>query len=194
MSGLPELEELRKRVEELAREVEELKKLVGTVKHPRISVHDPLGIGEALRRSLEGVDDGSAFVCAGIVKRKGEVIDEWNFNFTLDEVFSVHPRRIVELVSALASEQRIAILRVVVKEGSVGVSRLSEKTGLEGGELYHHLRELVRKGFIRLVRRGVYGSTFKGESALAVVSGLAFHLERPVEEEFEREMVVDEGD
>ena len=185
MINMSEIEELRRRVDELAREVEELKKIIYKKPKREISVHDPLGVSSALEKSLEGVKEGSAFVCAGIIKKNGEIYDNWNFNYTLEQVFEVHPRRIVNIISPLTNEQRINILRIILRERSVSMSQLSKETGMEGGELYHHLKELIRRGYIKLVKRGTYTITPKGEIALIIVSGLAETWEPPVEEEIE---------
>ena len=180
-----EIEELRRRVEEIAREVEEIKRVVYKKVEKKVFIHDPYGVSKALEESLREVEEGSAFVCAGVIKKGDEIHDSWNFNFTLKEVVETHPRRIVNIVSPLTNEKRIDILRLILKERTVSMSKLSEKTGMEGGELYHHLKELIRNGFIKLVRRGTYTLTTKGEIALIIVSGLAHAWEPSIEEEIE---------
>lgn len=184
---MSEIEELKKKIEKLAKEVEELKKTVCGKPRKELSIHDPHGVSKALEKSLEGVEEGSAFVCAGIIKKGKEIHDNWNFDFSLEEVFEIHPRRIVNLISPLTSEQRINILRIILKKRTVSMSQLSKETGLEGGELYHHLRELLRRGYIKLVKRGTYTITIKGEIALIIASGIAYAWESPVEEELEVE-------
>ncbi|RLE61066.1 MAG: hypothetical protein DRJ35_01520 [Thermoprotei archaeon] len=184
---MSEIEKLKKKIEELAKEVEELKKTVCGKPRKELSIHDPHGVSKALEKSLEDVEEGSAFVCAGVIKKGKEIHDSWNFDFSLEEVFEIHPRRIVNLISPLTSEQRINILRIILKKRTVSMSQLSKETGLEGGELYHHLRELLRRGYIKLVKRGTYTITIKGEIALIIASGIAYAWESPVEEELEVE-------
>lgn len=182
---MSEIDELRKRVELLTKEVEELKKLVYGKPKESFPIDASRGIGKAVSRFLEDSGKESIFVCAGVIKEDGKVKDSWSFDYSLDEVFEVHPSRIVRLLSPLTSEQRIKILRIILRNRPVSMSKLSEETGLEGGELYHHLRELMRRDFIRLIKRGTYVITPKGEIALIVASGMAFAWEPSLEEELD---------
>ncbi|MCD6563672.1 MAG: winged helix-turn-helix transcriptional regulator [Thermoproteales archaeon] len=185
MMNMSEMDELKKRVELLSREVEELKKIVYGKPKESFSMDVSRGVGKAVSKFLEDSGEESIFVCAGVIKEDGKVKDSWSFDYSLDEVFEIHPSRIVRLLSPLTSEQRIKILRIILRKRPISMSQLSEETGLEGGELYHHLRELMRRDFIRLIKRGTYAITPKGEIALIVASGMAFAWEPSLEEELE---------
>jgi len=181
-----EIEELRRELARIARELEELKRRKELLERG-LSVHDPLGVSAALKRSLRGVEEGSRFVCAGVVKRGGRVVDSWNCYFDLRSVLAASPERVAKLVAPLSSRQRVAILKALI-EGPKTPSELSRITGMRGGELYHHLKELIRSGYVEARGRGVYALTFKGEAVFSVVAGLASHLEPPTDEELEEEL------
>ena len=183
---MSEIEELKRAIVKLAKEIEELKRKKELIEK-EISVHDPLGISAALEKALEDKEEGSLFVHAGLIKRKGEPHDWWNQNFTLEKVFEVSPKRIVKFISPLTNEQRVRILRLLL-EGYNTVGDISKKTGLKGGELYHHLKELIYSGYIKAESRGVYRLTAKGEIALIMISGMAYWLEPMTEEEVEQSL------
>ncbi len=187
---MSEIEELRKKIESIARELEELKREIREKKkreEREVKLHDPRGITEALEKELEKVEEGGLFVHAGVIKRKG-VCDRWNQDFSLKEALAVHPRRLSKFISPLSSEQRVSILKILLRERPCPVSKIAEETGMEGGELYHHLKELLRHQYINLVERGVYSITPKGEIALIMNLGMAKWFEPPTEEEFAEEL------
>lgn len=183
---MSEIEELRKKVVKLAKELEELERKKELMEKSE-SIHDPLGIESALRKFLEDKEEGSIFVYAGVIKRKGIIIDSWNHSFYLEHVLRLSPKRVAKLVSPLSNEQRVAILKVILS-GTKNSSGISEKTGLKGGELYHHLKELLRTNYITTKERGVYELTMKGEIALIMISGIASWLESMTEEEIEEQL------
>jgi len=183
---MSEIEELRREVARLARELEELKRKKELMEKAE-SIHDPLGIEAALRKFLEDKEEGSIFVYAGVIKRKGVIADSWNHNFDLEHILKLSPKRVARLASPLSNEQRVAILKAILG-GVKNASGISEKTGLKGGELYHHLRELLRANYITTKERGVYELTMKGEISLIMISGMASWLESMTEEEIEEQL------
>ncbi|PIV76244.1 MAG: transcriptional regulator [Rhodobacteraceae bacterium CG17_big_fil_post_rev_8_21_14_2_50_65_11] len=58
--------------------------------------------------------------------------------------------------SALGSEQRLSILRRLVRAGPAGlpIGQLGEDVGVTGSVLTHHLKQLVSTGLVRQVRDG----------------------------------------
>lgn len=58
--------------------------------------------------------------------------------------------------AALGSEQRLAVLRCLVRAGPEGLSigALGEKTGVTGSTLTHHLKILASAGLVTQARQG----------------------------------------
>lgn len=58
--------------------------------------------------------------------------------------------------AALGSEQRLAVLRQLVRAGPQGMSigELGRATGITGATLTHHLRFLAQAGLLAQTRRG----------------------------------------
>ncbi|MEM7519765.1 MAG: winged helix-turn-helix domain-containing protein [Pseudomonadota bacterium] len=58
--------------------------------------------------------------------------------------------------AALGSEQRLLVLRALVRAGPSGLSigALGERTGVTGSTLTHHLKLLTAAGLLRQTRQG----------------------------------------
>ncbi|MEL6120666.1 MAG: metalloregulator ArsR/SmtB family transcription factor [Pseudomonadota bacterium] len=58
--------------------------------------------------------------------------------------------------AALGSEQRLAVLRSLVRAGPDGLSigELGERTGVTGSTLTHHMKILSQAGLVRQEKRG----------------------------------------
>lgn len=58
--------------------------------------------------------------------------------------------------AALGSEQRLSVLRVLVRAGPDGLSigELGERSGVTGSTLTHHMKFLAAAGLVRQVREG----------------------------------------
>lgn len=58
--------------------------------------------------------------------------------------------------AALGSEQRLAVLRVLVRAGPEGlpIGELGERSGVTGSTLTHHMKILAAAGLVRQVREG----------------------------------------
>lgn len=75
--------------------------------------------------------------------------------------------------AALGSEQRLAVLRALVRAGPDGlrVGELKDRTGLAASTLSHHLRFLSQSGLIEQTRRGreiiCVGAAYERVGALA---------------------------
>jgi len=86
---------------------------------------------------------------------------------------------VARLLSPFSNEQRILILKTLI-DGSRTSSELTQATGLEGGQLYHHLKELALAEFIEQEQRGIYALTEKGRHALLTTLAMAMTLEKRV--------------
>lgn len=78
--------------------------------------------------------------------------------------------------AALGSEQRLLVLRSLVRAGPEGVSigELGERTGVTGSTLTHHLKLLTAAGLVKQARQG--RSTICAAVAYAEVEALATFL------------------
>lgn len=69
------------------------------------------------------------------------------------------PPRVEEMAStfaALGSEQRLTVLRCLVRAGPDGMSigALGERSGVTGSTLTHHMKILAQAGLVRQSRQG----------------------------------------
>jgi ArsR family transcriptional regulator, arsenate/arsenite/antimonite-responsive transcriptional repressor len=78
--------------------------------------------------------------------------------------------------AALGSEQRLAVLRVLVRAGPEGLSigALGERAGVTGSTLTHHLKLLTAAGLLQQQKQG--RSTICAAVAYAEVQALAHFL------------------
>jgi DNA-binding transcriptional ArsR family regulator len=79
--------------------------------------------------------------------------------------------RVIEALGALAHEHRLAIFRLLVERGPVGLpaGRIAERVGLVPSSLTFHLQNLQRAGLItqrRESRQLFYSTDFSAMSAL----------------------------
>ena len=176
MSGLDEeVRELRAMVERLGREVEELKRMLvgrGEVLPSPINselIEALLGIF----RGQFGVEGRGGVAFVGSVEWSEGVVKKSFFSaIPVSDVHFMDPVRLAEMAAPLSNENRVRILQLLL-DGPKSSSELSSITGLEGGQLYHHLKELMFAGFIGSVERGKYRLTERGLMALRVLSALA---------------------
>ncbi|MEM9699010.1 MAG: metalloregulator ArsR/SmtB family transcription factor [Pseudomonadota bacterium] len=78
--------------------------------------------------------------------------------------------------AALGSEQRLSVLRTLVRAGPEGLSigTLGERTGVTGSTLTHHLKLLAAAGLVQQERQG--RSTICAAVAFEEVQALAHFL------------------
>lgn len=64
--------------------------------------------------------------------------------------------RAASTFAALGSEQRLTVLRTLVRAGSEGlrIGALGERTGVTGSTLTHHLKILTQAGLVRQEKQG----------------------------------------
>lgn len=72
----------------------------------------------------------------------------------LDGTLPVHEA--ATMFAALGSEQRLAVLRVLVRAGATGLSVgvIGDRSGISGSTLTHHLRQLSQVGLVTQDKRG----------------------------------------
>jgi len=178
MSLEEQVKELRRMVEELAKEVRGLKARVeagGEVREVVKEIEVPDYVQAVYRVFEERLRDrpnaGIVFV-GGLEKREGKIVDSFFSGVDLEDVRKVSSSRIVRILGSLANEHRVKILLSLL-QGSKSASELAEETGLEGGPLYHHLKELMLAGYIESPERGKYVLTPRGCIVIRVVAALA---------------------
>ena len=205
--SLEEVRELRRIVEELAREVERLREEVRSKPAAAVEEREPEEVGgggwgplpdymqaifKVLEEHLGEKEDAGMVFVGGIERRGGRVVDSFFSGIDLEDVLKTPPSRVVDALSPLTSENRVRILLSLLK-GAKTASELVKETGLEGGPLYHHLKELVLAGYVESPGRGRYTLTSKGciairvAAALASIPGMATPRVERMEEEFKRE-------
>jgi len=176
-----ELKELRKELSKIAEEVEKLK-----TRREQISLKpssSPLEPSSSLIKVLaeqlpDKPDAGLAFF-GGIQKKNGKIKLSYVSGHDIESIMRCSSKRVAKLLSPFSSEQRILILKTLIK-GDRSSSELSRETGLEGGQLYHHLKELALAEYIELKERGIYTLTEKGRMVLLTVLAMAYTLEKGI--------------
>jgi len=176
-----EMRELREQLSKLASKVEKLEgaeQVMSFGHHPG----PPEPIASLIRMLAERLPDkpdaGMAFF-GGIQEKDGKISSSYFSGHDLESMMTCSPKRIASLLSPFSSEQRISILKTLVK-GDKSSSELSQATGLEGGQLYHHLKELALAEYMEQRERGIYTLTEKGQMALLTVMAMASTLEKRV--------------
>jgi len=176
-----ELKELRKELSKIAKEVEKLKtRREQTSLWPQPGPPEPSAslIRVLAERLPDKPDAGMAFF-GGIQKKNGKIRSSYFSGHNLESILRCSPKRVAKLLSPFSSEQRILILKTLIK-GDKSSSELSQETGLEGGQLYHHLKELALSEYIEQKERGIYSLTEKGQMALLTVLAMACTLEKRI--------------
>ena len=77
-------------------------------------------------------------------------------NASLSPTDGLQPHEAASTFAALGSEQRLSVLRALVRAGGGGlaVGAVAERTGVTGSTLTHHLRLLALAGLVRQSREG----------------------------------------
>lgn len=129
------------------------------------------GMSEVLARLRA---PGRRVVCAGVghweagSSRTATNVMCWDG----DEPITFEQRRTAALCQALASEPRLSMLCELVA-GPRSTSDLTAATGLDRGQLYHHLRDLFLQGLVEQPERGRYRLTDRGETVVLLTAVLA---------------------
>ena len=180
MSVEKKLLELEKRISSLERELRELKSKVVETK---VSLTKPSLI-DSIKKELSKYSDEykEGFILIANLITINERKSRWELVSSPSEALKLHPKRVALFSEILSNEARVAILKALCT-GSKTARELSQITGLEGGQLYHHLRILLQNRFISAKRRGEYQITGNGLQVLMVLSLMAGFLIPPLEEE-----------
>ncbi|MCD6357276.1 MAG: winged helix-turn-helix transcriptional regulator [Thermoproteales archaeon] len=176
MSLEERVEELRRMVEQLAEEVKKLKEAVKPKPERRAPPESLSEYAQLVLKFLEEKvgskpDAGIVFI-GGLEKRGGKIVDSFFSSINLGAVRKTRPGRIVRTLGPLTNENRVKILLSLL-EGPKTASELAQETGLEGGPLYHHLKELMLAGYVDSPERGKYVLTSGGCMVIRVAAALA---------------------
>lgn len=95
------------------------------------------------------------------------------YAFTESQISIVGDNAAASIGYALASSQKIGLLRALLGKDSESAAALGEATSLSTGSLYHHLRELMRAGLVTQSGRNRYLLTGLGARALLLLLALA---------------------
>ena len=74
----------------------------------------------------------------------------------IDSPEEIEIARAASAFAALGSEQRLSVLRTLVRAGQDGLSigELGQRTGVTGSTLTHHLKILTQAGLVHQTRKG----------------------------------------
>lgn len=160
------------RLEQLADEVRELKAGNRESKsNPLPSERTFLPLADSIRHIIAGqnLPPKGKFICHSVLDEetgKASVQLTWLEAITEDDSYSA-----AQFCQALASEHRINMLKAMSLT-EMSTTELSQKIGIEGGPLYHHLKELSKAKFIYQKGRSRYQITDRGLDALLTVCAL----------------------
>ena len=103
----------------------------------------------------------------------GKAPKPFQAHFTELQLFAASDEAASSVGYALASPQKIGLLRALWGKESEGAAALGAATSLTTGSLYHHLRELMRAALVAQSGRNRYVLTPRGARVLCVVLALA---------------------
>ncbi|WP_020657621.1 ArsR/SmtB family transcription factor [Amycolatopsis benzoatilytica] len=97
---------------------------------------------------------------SGIVGYQGELADpelSWQIRLAVPAVLGLPDGPRAEVLAALANPDRIALVRLLARDGAQTGAALQEAAELSSpGRLYHHLKTLAAAGLVEQDRRGSY--------------------------------------
>jgi len=167
-----DVQELKGQIAKLSEEVSALKK-ERHVPSEKITVTTK-GITEELEQKLKGEEDGIV-IYSGVLRVKDGASTAWDSSARLVELLECPSKRVAQLLQCLSSEQRIDLMKALFK-GDKAPSDLVKETGVEGGQLYHHLKEMMFAGMVDSKSRGLYKLNVNGVQALFTSLLLGLHL------------------
>jgi len=129
---------------------------------------------EDLAKELKGDEDG-IIIFSGVLRVKEGASAGWDSSARLAELLDCPSKRVAHLLQCLSSEQRIDLMKALFK-GDKTPSDLVKETGVEGGQLYHHLKETMFAGLVDSKSRGLYKLNVNGVQALFTSLLLGLHL------------------
>ncbi|MHB8059652.1 MAG: ArsR/SmtB family transcription factor [Gaiellaceae bacterium] len=149
--------ELRQTISDLKARVEALEGAPVPREKPRQSLGPNLELLESLGRLVDDAGDGitGAITYAGVLQLDDHRVAYQRIH-SVDELPSPEDSRANQIIAALASPNRLRILRELLGgclQSSDLQARFDEPTA---GGLYHHLRELLAAGLVTQPRRSQY--------------------------------------
>ncbi len=124
---------------------------------------------EGLRAKVADTTGGVLFT-GTVDLPTGEHYD-WQYARLLDDLLEIDWTEAAPALTALGNPVRLRLLRKIIS-GTRGAADLAEDAELgTTGQVYHHLRQLVAAGWLRLESRGQY--TIPGERAVPLLVILA---------------------
>jgi DNA-binding transcriptional ArsR family regulator len=145
------LKMLQEKVEKLEKENQELK---GEIKEPdenkkHIEILD--NISKYAAEEMEKIFEvNNSITAASICISKSRTVHSNDTNITSTCIKSfdeINEEKLSNAVEAFTNPRRIAILKVLIAE-CLTATEITQKTGLVGGQLYHHLNNLENEKLI----------------------------------------------
>lgn len=170
----PEIKHIMEKLNELSQEIADLKANQAKVTHSNTLVAEKqstfLGLAEQTMQAVEqlNVQGKKAYINHTILKADQLVIGQLIW---LEELLTEDSISTARFCLALSHEHRVNLLKTLVC-GEKTTSQLSDAVGLEGGPLYHHLKELISAKFVTQKERSVYMITQQGFDALMTITAL----------------------
>jgi len=182
--------EVAKRLDYLEREIEEIKRQRTEVKIPPLvdpsfvkevagaaSVqgrHDK--ITEAMLEHMERGGHPGLSVQASIYQDPESGIKMWYVDTEqVQELLRFPIEEVVNVLTPLADLYRLKILSMLIK-GDRSSTEIGKELNIEGGQLYHHLDQLLENHYIERVDRGLYSIDSEGWRALLTVVQLGHYM------------------
>jgi len=146
------LQKLQEKVESLEKENQELKSGKEEVKEPEenkkhIEILD--NIGNYADLEMDKIfEENNSIIAASICVSKSRTIHSNETNKTTTYIKSfdeINEERLCLGLEVFTNPRRIAILKVLISNQSLTAAEISQKTGLVGGQLYHHLACLANE-------------------------------------------------
>ena len=141
----------------------------------------PVEVLPTLEWLEEGIgDDGVHVLTAGVIMIGGERKFAWTCRYPYKGTdlarFGLEcDEKMASAFAPFSNRNRVAILRSLLSAGPRGPKtsrQLTTDTGLRGGPLYHHLKELVLAGYVESPGRNSFRLTLPGLSNFISALGL----------------------
>lgn len=168
---MSELKSIVKRLDALTEDLRKLEVMSSEMVPKEDSTSAFLQVAQRIRNSLTDLDlQGKGdYICHSVLnedKGAASVQITW-----LDAILEDDSYSVARYCQALGNEHRLNVLKALSGQNRT-TSELSEAIGLEGGPLYHHLKELINARFVVQKGRSCYQLTAAGLDALLTVCAL----------------------
>jgi len=146
------LDEIKETIKKLQEKVESLEKenkdSEESIKHIRILENIKNYAVQEIGRIFE-VNNNITAATICISKSKTIQGEETNITSTCIKSFDeIDEERLSSAVEVFTNPRRIAILKVLIAQPNLTATEITQKTGLVGGQLYHHLKNLEAEQLI----------------------------------------------